>query len=248
MNATTIDRLADLPTPSPTRTWQPLSHLEAYTRTVDELARQGFVIRQERSVLTDQDRDLFMRFDLTTTIRDGIHLQAGMRNSHAKRFAFGFVGGQRVEVCSNLCFWGDLKLTRKHTSGILFDLERLIETGVSRLRHHALIQGKAIDWMRETRVGDKAASDIMIQAARQKIVPWSQLKYVSDLWEDEATPEDPVNEHDLYPGTRWDLFNCFTAAMRGRFERNPLDASWRSERLHNLIVPAARSWLEGVSA
>jgi len=49
----------------------------------------------------------------------------GLRNSHDKTYPAGLVAGSKVFVCDNLCFSGEVRLSRKHTRHAVRDLKHL---------------------------------------------------------------------------------------------------------------------------
>lgn len=63
----------------------------------------------------------------------------GLRNSHDKTFPAGIIAGLSVFICDNLGFSGEVKLARKHTTHIIRDLPRLVQSAVGKLMdrwHH----------------------------------------------------------------------------------------------------------------
>ena len=88
----------------------------------------------------------------------------GIRNSHDKRYPAGLVAGSCVFVCDNLCFSGEVRISRKHTRFAARDLRHLTSRAVGQLgdRFHKL--DERIGAYRDRRVTNPQAHDLVIKA------------------------------------------------------------------------------------
>lgn len=100
-----------------TETWHPIHHsvilrvLENATRAV------GLDIVQREYSLSKDGADMFGVWSISgnNSLRNWA---LGFRNSMKKSFAFGGSAGNRVLVCDNMCFSGDIVSHRRHTGGL----------------------------------------------------------------------------------------------------------------------------------
>ena len=81
---------------------------------------------------------LRFRFAVFAPVDDGANaadhsLVVGLRNSHDHSFCLGVSLGSRVFVCDNLAFSGEVRVARKHTNRIAFDLPKLVNGAVGLL-------------------------------------------------------------------------------------------------------------------
>lgn len=111
----TEDDLRLIPAPPPSGRWYPISHSAVLERVKTTLSEAGYFIAKSELSVSRNGQRFFGTLDLTTPLVEGISLVVGVRNSTDKSFPIGFVGGSRVFVCANLCFSGELLVSRKHT-------------------------------------------------------------------------------------------------------------------------------------
>ncbi|MCP4741386.1 MAG: DUF945 domain-containing protein [Actinomycetales bacterium] len=132
-----IDELALLHTPEPTKSYTPVPHLDVVELVHREAQRAGL------TPAVSFDGEEFAHFAVSVARKGGAHMfgiasfehpsqpgrniAVGFRNSHLKDMALGVVIGQRVMVCSNLCFGGDVKALRRHTGAALEEFAALVQ-------------------------------------------------------------------------------------------------------------------------
>lgn len=114
--------LRNIPVVPYTETWHPVHHSEVIDTLDDIICERGLTTTGHTISITKGGKDMFANYYLPVDYHDsgGIKDQIviGIRNSMAKRFALGIVGGNNVMNCSNLCFWGDWEEHRRHTNGL----------------------------------------------------------------------------------------------------------------------------------
>jgi len=126
----TIDQLAAIPTPEPTKTWTPIAHStvpEIITQLVEErgwkFTNGGFKIG-----VTGNGHKMFgvtqVAIPQAGTDED-YGMALGFRNSHDKSIALRIAVGVNVFICSNLMITGDIQVRREHT--IKIDARMVVE-------------------------------------------------------------------------------------------------------------------------
>lgn len=127
----TLEKIRRIKTPEPTSTWAPIPHFQFI-----ELVRQGIdhygvdIVKETFTTSKGGDR-LFGIFDIKHDKET--MLQVGFRNSHDKSLPAQLVLGNKVMVCSNMMFFGENKVSRKHTLNMETELPLLIQRSVGHL-------------------------------------------------------------------------------------------------------------------
>lgn len=114
-NITSHD-LTTIPEVPYTATWSPVHHAKVFESVEMVLAGMGIEPIGNRVEVSKNQMDMFATIQLPAVGRDS--LEIGFRNSMQQNFSLGLVGGHRVLVCSNMCFFGEFVEHRRHTSGL----------------------------------------------------------------------------------------------------------------------------------
>jgi len=213
-------------TPAPTRSWQPISHLQLVEQVEKALVASSLKIVNQAHSLSQDGLRYFGLVHVANGQEGREHAWVmGIRNSHDKTFPAGIVAGTQVFVCDNLSFGGDVKFARKHTRFILRDLPSIAERAVGRLVEKWHTQEKRIAAYKEHQVADRDAHDLIIRALDIGVIGCRAVLPVLGQW------REPVHEA-FAPRTAWSCFNAFTEAMKGD---NLQILPKRTEALHGLF-------------
>lgn len=206
----------DVPTPEPTDSHFPIPH-EALIETVrDKMADAGLKVASHVHSLTASGMRYFglmevkMDDDWDGEESDDYKLIIGLRNTHDRSFAAGFVGGSHVMVCDNLCFFGEIKIGRKHTRHIERDLPGLVDNAVGQLASARVSQDERIAWYKENELPDDALlHDLLIKALDDGIIAGSKIPKVLAQWREPEHEEFTANGMSY-----WRLHNAFTEILK----------------------------------
>lgn len=129
------NNLVNVVTPPSTKSWFPLPHDRLLESVETQLKSTGFEIEAETHALTKNGARYFglLQVSLPSRTRDDFKWIIALRNSHDKTFPAGLVAGSRVLVCDNLCFSGEVTLSRKHTRFAARDLPNLTAQAIGKL-------------------------------------------------------------------------------------------------------------------
>lgn len=131
----------------------------------------------------------------------------GLRSSTDQSFAAGLVAGDQVMVCDNLCFHGEVRLNRKHTTRILADLPRLIGSMLGRWTKLAANLNLDISWMKNALIGDQDRDAVLVEAVRRKVLPSTLLpRIIQEI-------DRPTHDEFAEP-TIWALRNNITECLK----------------------------------
>lgn len=208
-NEAKMEDVRKVETPAATDTWCPIGHAEYIDSVLETLAGNGLRVVNEAHALWSGGNRYFGSFQLANGDDHGDYaLVVGLRNSHDKTFPAGLACGSGVFVCDNLAFSGEVRLSRKHTSGIRRDLPRLVSAAVGRLGELKVDQEKRIACYKDRILDDRDAHDIVIRSIDAKACPVTRIPEVIAQW------RKPAHE-EFAPRTAWSLFNGFTEALKG---------------------------------
>jgi len=206
----TFDDVANVITPSPQDSHYPIPHTALIEQTTDALIDAGYTIKSVQHGLNRKGAHYFGFMELGHERFDQVDygITVGLRNTHDKTFAAGFIAGSRVFVCDNLAFSGEVKVGRKHTKQILSELPEIIGQGVTRLKGYYIKQEERIETYKEVEISDKEADSNIITLLRKKVITSRQVERTVKEW------YEPT--HDSFAETKnvWRLFNATTEALK----------------------------------
>jgi hypothetical protein len=200
------------------------------------LKQNGFEVVNEAHALSKSGDKYFGMIEITKPCLDTPDLEVvakrhsdyglviGIRNTHNQQWAAAYAMGNRVLVCDNLSFSGEVLVGRKHTKNIVRDLPLMIPKAFAALGHERVCMETRIDAYKEFAISDKDANDAIVRAlVDEKIFPSSYLPHIVNEW------RSPSHE-EFEPRTVWSLNNAFTEAAKP----NP-NPKKRSGNLHTLM-------------
>jgi hypothetical protein len=223
----TREDLLAVPTPRGTRTWYPLSHSTILGEVETQLESSGFTIFEETHALSHEGARYFgvMSVSLPNRGQADFGWIVGIRNSHDMTYPAGLVAGTRVFVCDNLCFSGEVRISRKHTRFAERDLRHLTARAVGQLGDKFRGLDQRVIAYKEERITNTRAHDIIIRAVDCAAITPAQIPDVLMQWR--------KPEHESFePRNAWSLFNAFTEVHKAV---NPHTALRRGEALHGLF-------------
>jgi hypothetical protein len=216
--------LREVHTPEPTTTWTPVPHFNLVNAVRGALTDSGAEIVKEEHALYRDGARYFGLLHLGEN-NDGGNTVVGIRNSHDKTFPAGLSLGNRVFVCDNLSFSGDVTVARKHTRFIGRDLDRLIFAAVGKLADMKVKQAARFTIYRNYGLTSPEAHDLIIRALLARVISGEGVAKVVAEW------REPKHE-EFRLRTVWSLFNSFTEVLKGI---NPTAALKRTMTLHGLL-------------
>lgn len=198
--------LAEVPTPEPTKTWRPVPHINVVKRLLEGVEPALYDGDRARGTLeiglSPNGKRMFGVMQLS-------HERVlGFRNAHDKAFALGITAGIQVMVCSNLCFGGEITLSRKHTSKL--DLSAEVDKAFSLLGlHFAAIEDRRAQ-LQQTICSKDGALHLACQAAEAR---WLRPCDIYNVVQEFVEPRH-VEHLSGHRHTRWTLHNAFTEVIK----------------------------------
>lgn len=210
-HAASLEEIAAIPLPEETSTYKPLSHYDFTMKLLqtgkDILEHKGLRFQDLSLALNKEGQQMFGIMSFTNDIPD-MGLSLGFRNSYDKSMVAGIAIGTTVFVCDNLAFMGESVIARKHTGGILQELEDRIV--VTLYKTHSAWTDLMCDIkiMKEKEIYDDRAHEILGAAFGRELISPRQLSKISHEW------RHPTYE-EFTPRNMWSLYNAITIIYKG---------------------------------
>ena len=214
------ETLAAVETPRATYSHHPIPHIEFLDAVTKRLQASDYAVSKETLTLDNNDQRFFGILSLTHT--DTLHPSnvsqvagsskahktlLGIRSSHDKSVAAGLVVGAGVFVCSNLQFFGEYKVGKKHTLNLRRDLPTEIDYIVGKLPQAYRAQHARINSYADTALSRSEVHDLVVEALDAGVIPSSHVAKVLKEYRDPAHPE-------FKDQNAWSLFNAFTEVAK----------------------------------
>lgn len=194
-----------IPVPTDTTSYVAISHGSLVDTVYEHLDKAGFVIKDEKIQTAKFGNQIFGTVTCTTgdTEQD---MTIGFRNSYDKSIPVGLVAGNRVIVCSNLMFKGDVKQMRKHTGSVRKELDFLVSQSVNYMADQfEKIRLDTIK-MKDAALTKRATAELIGRMyIEENLITSTQLSIIKDQL---------VNSKSFKGDTIWDLYNHTTEALK----------------------------------
>ncbi len=226
------EELSQLPTPATQGRWHPVSHTKVLDTVEQTLSQSGFEIASRQLGLTREGKRFFGTLTLKHSLapNDAVCLAVGIRNSVDKTFPLGFCAGNRVTVCSNLCFRSELLVKRRHTRFGETRFQNAIAEAVQSLQMFADTERERIEMLMNWELSDDQALALMARSVENQIIPPLAFPKLLQEW---RNPQFNYGTDER--STAWKLLNCYTTVLKSRVVSNPQQFVGQTIRLNALI-------------
>jgi hypothetical protein len=238
-----FDTLASIKTPPPTETYAPVSHAELIQMVQDnaEAYLPGYVFKDEAHALSPTSGENYgnKAFSVLTYAHeefDHIGLSIGIRNSYDQSMAMGVCMGAKVFVCDNLCFSGDIRVSRKHTGEATQDVLSLIRGAMSQApTKHRSIEHDRLTMLDHEITNDMGYALMGVAYGRQILKP-RQLLAAHRAWD--KPPQEDFEDRNL-----WSLYNALTEALKSSGAKDVME---RHVAAHQLVMGTGIEYAQGI--
>ena len=199
--------------PEATPTHQPIEHAYLIDETERLIKESDLLIKDEVFAMTKDTMRMFAMYQLESPF-DDYSTTVGIRNSNDKTFAAGAVIGTNTTVCDNLLFHGEYKMQRKHTKFIYEYLSELLGDFVGRIPEFQQNRENELELLKGSKITQDQAHRFIIEGAKQKIVPPSQILNVVDEWDEPgSTVKKDYSVFKEHGKSLWRMQNAFTTVL-----------------------------------
>ena len=223
----TLEQIENVKTPDKTKTYQPVTHMELINLVKEQAHRslRGYDFIDESYGVSPKSGETFgqkLFGVLTYRHQDfepgisGMDFSIGVRNSYDQSLAAGFCVGTKVFVCDNLCFSGDIRVSRKHTGDALSDLQSLVSNAmmIAPGKHRSIEHDAEL--MRDYELTNDQAYAILGVAYGREVLKPRQLLRAREAWN--KPPQKEFEDRNL-----WSLYNSMTEALKSSTVREVLE-------------------------
>ena len=144
---------------------------------------------------------------------DQMTITLGVRGAHNQSISRGLCIGNRVIVCSNLCFSGDMTngaLSTKQSTNVWDRLPGLVSQAIDTIPALAHREERRLEAYQEhTFTSPRHGDAVLVELYRQQALTAAQLGRAVSEW-DHPTYE----EHSVNGNTAWKLINAVTESVK----------------------------------
>ena len=234
----TYDQMLAVPTPEPMGAFhQPVGFGDYLELIKHRLDRAGISVEHEEYVLDAQGDTFFgcMEIGIDGFRRDDLSITIGVRGSHSQQVPRGLTIGNRVMVCSNLCFSGDLgTMTTKQTTNVWDRLPGLIDQSVAQIPQLAQREEERVDVFKTFNFNQRGGDAALVELTRQGALTSAQLGRAIQEWD-----RPSYEEHTESGFSAWRLLNAVTEVQK------PTGANVNMDTVRDRTSRATR-WLDEI--
>jgi len=229
-----LDRLWEIETPEPTKTWTPVPHRIIPETLTQLIFEKGWDFanhdRPYRVAINDEGTRLF---GVTEVKIPGIEdedygIAIGFRNSHNKTMAARIAIGQAVFVCDNMAFTGDIQIRRQHVGFV--DVRAILTQAVDRIPEAAQSMNGWFGEMRQIPVERDRGVSLLASAVEAGALPLQDFMRARERYLNSFEGVDDVQiEH---AGTLWAVYQSVTFQWK---HRSMLQVPVYNDKLNTLM-------------
>ena len=235
----TLRNLQYDPTPPRTRSHVPVSHFDFANRVRGKVP-SGYKISKEEYGVQGSRFFGVMYIDRNDAPNDDYNFVVGMRGCNGKTMKRSIAFGSHVFVCDNMCFSGTTVVHRKHTSGILRDLDGIIEGVMNQARKAGHDLDEQIAYFKDRDMAPREIHDLSVLCMDEGVLTPRTLK--------KTLGEYRKPQHNAFlPRTMWSFMNAVTESLKPKKEqlgkgRGNFDLhTERTTKLHDLCFDYGRN-------
>ena len=221
--------LKEIPLPEKTATYTPLAHNDLIDFTEEmtqKLLGENWTKSQEGYGIAREGKQMFGYHSYSNSnTKEDTHLTLGFRYSYDKSMSAGFVIGERVIVCSNLMFVGEIARMRKHTGEAGKAIRHLLYDIIDEAQEKRIDIKREIDDFKACGISNTEAYSLLGRLFGEDILTPRNLPVVKREW---LNPS-----HDHGEETLWSFYQACTEALKAA---SPQTIMQRYTKLHSSLV------------
>tara|TARA_R110002020_G_scaffold115383_1_gene265294 strand:- start:2258 stop:3016 length:759 start_codon:yes stop_codon:yes gene_type:complete len=206
--------------------WQGIPHGALAKSLIAAIEKRGWEVKDTKFSVSPNETEMAGALDLKINdvkLPEGMSLSLGILTSNAMKRSLIMVAGANVACCLNGMATGQIVMRRKHTIG--FNLENEIQDSLDNYRQQVSWTNQVVADLRETELPQGRADRVLMEAGRQRLMPWSRIGKV-----DKEYRNPTFAEHGK--GTSWALLQAFTYHVK---KNSPLTQMTSMNRFRGLL-------------
>lgn len=212
------DQLVAIPTPNASGAFhKPVGYGDYMDLILHRLDQAGLAVQNEEYCTANSGGRFFGTLELglksggSLITSEAMTITLGVRGSHDQSIPRGMCLGNRVIVCSNLMFGGDLaSISTKQTTNIWNRLPSLIDQAVDRIPVMAQQEEERMHAYQDHKFSNPRHGDaVLVELLRRDALTPNQVHRAMKEW-DNPTYE----EHNEFGDSAWKLVNAVTESQK----------------------------------
>ena len=209
--------------------WQGIPHGALVKSLIAAIEKRGWEVKDTKFSVSPNETEMAGALNLKINdvkLPEGLSLSLGILTSNAMKRSLLMVAGANVACCLNGMATGQIVMRKKHTIG--FNLENEIQDSLDEYRKQVIGIDQVVADLKETELPQKEADRVLMEAGRQRLMPWSRIGKV-----DAEFRKPTFAEHGQ--GTSYALLQAFTYHVK---KNAPLTQMTSMNRFRELLPVA----------
>ena len=222
----TRDFLFNIALPEKTESYSPVSHKNILDATYEQLDRHNLRVTSEGFNSNKFGTEVIGYLDINHPDLNTLGMRLAFRNSYDKSMSVAFAAGSVVWICENGCVSGEIQYIRKHTGGVVQELNEKIITTINQLGEHFDKMVRHSQQLHNIEMTKEQYAELMGRLfIVDKLVTPTQLNIVS-------REIDTPSFEDFVDMNAWSLYNHVTYSLK---EAHPLHYLEQHTGFHNFM-------------
>ncbi len=211
-----VDNLRTVNTRPLGRRHVPVNHGEALDIFRNVLSDKDITAKSESGLLSPDDyKYVYVMQVEVAGIKDYI-FNLGFINYNNKQKSMTVIAGETVMVCSNECYTGIIKESRrKHTNNVFEDIRDKFNIGVEYFKRFKEQRYTEINTLKKQEFGDRQVADVVLNMHRKSLMANTNIDRIIKEW------DKPTFDYGTGGNTAWDFLNASTYTFK-EYVRDPL--------------------------
>lgn len=207
LETTNMDFLKDVKNPVLGNRHVPVNHGDVLEMFMLKAQQNGMNLGQASGYLSpEQDKFIFVT---EAQVTEDKAYAIGFINFNDRSRSFTGLAGEKVFVCSNLCFGGVFTPSRtRHTTNVEDRLDEKVGSIFDSYRKYAKDMEESMGFLRETQVDDAMLGKVLVELHRSKIMGATNIQRIISEFD-----APTFNDRDE-PANGWRLHNAFTHVLK----------------------------------
>jgi len=208
-NVTDIGNLRNIQTESLGPRHSPVNHGDCLDMFQNTLADKNVNFSNGTGLLS-QDRLKYVYVcEIKVDVSPDFTFTMGFCNYNNKRKSLTGLAGEKVFICSNEMYTGQIKEhRRRHTAGIHGEVRGVFENTVEQFNTFVEERGTEINFLKEAKFGDKQLGDTVLNLHRNSYLGSANISRIVKEW-------DHPRHKEFEERTAWSFQNAATEVMKG---------------------------------
>jgi len=205
-----------VPVPKATDSYAPVSHRDIVESVYEQLDKHNLKVANEYYKGGREGNQVIGYMDIKRD-NNNLGMRIAFRNSYDKSMSVAFVAGSMVWICSNGMISGEMQFLRKHTGGVVKELNAKIVNTINQLDDHFNKMVEHSELMKQVHVDTRMSAELAGRLfIEEGILNTTQLNI---LKKEILEPSfDEFKGEDL-----WSFYNNTTYALKNSHPINYID-------------------------